>query len=117
MVIARLEKLLALGPESLNPPPDSVLGKFDRQTAVGKLSPTSGKKRTAILANPTKQALADYEKIMASCEQSLKKALAQLDKTTDALQTAKEEAEAHAQRPVFHVCVCVCVRTLTVGPG
>ena len=109
MVIARLEKLLALGPESFNPPLDSVLGKFDRQAAVGKLSPTRGRKRTAVLSNPTKQAVADYEKIMGSCEQALKKAIAQLDKTTDLLQTAKEEAEAHAKRPVFQVCLCVCV--------
>ena len=93
-----MEKLIALGPDSFEVPMDSAFSKLDIAAAVGKLSPTSGRKKSAVLQNPNKQSITDYDKIMTSHEQSLRKALAQLDKTTESLQAAKEEAEAHEKR-------------------
>lgn len=98
-VLGRLEKLFALGPaDALTPDVETAFSRFDKEKAIEKLSPTTGRKRLAVFTNPTKQALADYDKIMTSADQSLRKAITQLDKTTDGLQAAKEEAAAHAER-------------------
>ena len=76
---------------------ESTIATFDRQAARKKLSPLSSS-RTKTLVTPTKQSLADYDKAMTSVEQSVRKALLQLDKTSDCLEAQEEQRKAHEER-------------------
>jgi len=75
----------------------STVATFDKNVSIKKLSPLSSS-RAKTLLTPTKQSLADYEKSMTSVEQSVRKALLQLDKTSDCLEAQEEQRKAHEER-------------------
>lgn len=97
-----------MGPDvqlsSMTSDKDSIIAEFDKSSAVSKLSPLSHSRRKTLLA-PTKQSLQDYDKTMVSSEQSVRKALVQLDKTIDTLEAAEEQRLEQERRPSFSVVV------------
>lgn len=98
----RLERFYALCPEvdgkKLTPTGESTIATFNRKYATNKLSPASFTRASSFHA-PTFASLADYDKGLASSEQSVRKALAQLDKTCDTLEAAEEQRKAQESRP------------------
>lgn len=93
---ARFERMYAQSPKTIDAP-STVLAKFDKQEAASKLSPLSAA-RVRALAAPSKASVADYDKNMTSVEQSVRKALASLEKATIQFKAAKEQQEAHAAK-------------------
>ena len=99
IVSVRLERLYALLPnaDSCQFPKDSAASAFCAVASRDKLSPLSSSKLKALDA-PTKAGLQEYEKSMASAEQSLNKALLLLNKTYTEMQIAAEREKAKDQR-------------------
>ena len=99
LVTERFEKMFAMCPDLVvqTEGQDSTVAKFDKTALIKKLSPLSSTRAKTLLA-PTKQSLADYEKSMTSIEQSVRKALLQLDKTSDCLEAQEEQRKAHEER-------------------
>ena len=99
LVKKRFVRLFGMGPETIEEDNLSkiVLGSENRQSAKTKLSPVSLKKAQYLQA-PSKQSLSEYDKLMISCEQALRKALTQLDKTTDDAESAREAEIAQRER-------------------
>lgn len=68
-----------------------------------KLSPGSLSTSKMMDSVLTKKALTEYDKKLVSHEQSLRKALSSLERSVDALESAKEQQLAHQQRPVSQI--------------
>ena len=98
----RFEKFYALCPEidgkKMGSTESSTVASFNKKFASSKLSPTSTSRANAFHA-PTAQSLVDYDKALASSEQSVRKALTQLEKTCDTMEAAEEQRKAQEERP------------------
>lgn len=78
-------------------PEGSVALTFNREFAVQKLSPTSSCRSRAFHA-PTQASLVEYDKALTSSEQTVRKALTQLEKTVDTCEAAAEQMRAQQER-------------------
>ena len=95
---SRLERMYALAPDKdFEIPNNTALSALNAEEVESKLSPPSQAMFRA-LSHPTKSGINDYDKAMASTEQSVRKALTQLEKLTDSLRTAEAQRAAHEER-------------------
>ena len=98
IVKLRLERMYNMLPPGQSPtfPEDSTASSFEAASRE-KLSPITGSKLRA-LDDPSKASLTEYDKTMASAEQSLVKATQLLTKTFTELQVASERERAKEER-------------------
>ena len=97
----RFERLYALAPRDVESSQStsefSVLAQVCRTEASSKLSPASVTKVQS-LAKPDKGTVADYDKALTSVEQSVRKALASLEKLYKEEKAEEERKQAHEER-------------------
>ena len=98
-MVARLERLLALCPDNnkCRFQQATILSSRQADDCVRGLSPISAA-RVSALQDPSRTTAAEHEKTMTGAEQSVRKALALLVKTTSDLQAEEEKDRAMQER-------------------